>query len=29
MKPDEFTRLIQKDIDTTIKLATSLGIKPQ
>lgn len=29
MKSDDFTRLIQKDIEATIKLATTLGIKPQ
>jgi tripartite-type tricarboxylate transporter receptor subunit TctC len=29
MKPEEFTRLVQKEMDTTIKLAAKLGIKPQ
>lgn len=29
MKPDEFARLVQKDIDATHKLAARLGIKPQ
>lgn len=29
LKPDEFTRLVQNEISATLKLATTLGIKPQ
>jgi len=29
MKPDEFAKLVQKDIEATHKLAARLGIKPQ
>jgi len=29
MKPEEFARLVQRDIDATFKLATKLGIKPE
>ena len=29
LKPDEFGKLVQKDIDATIKLAARLGVKPQ
>jgi tripartite-type tricarboxylate transporter receptor subunit TctC len=28
-KPDEFTRIVQKEIDATVKLAATLGIKQQ
>jgi tripartite-type tricarboxylate transporter receptor subunit TctC len=28
-KPDEFTRVVQKEIDATMKLAATQGIKPQ
>jgi tripartite-type tricarboxylate transporter receptor subunit TctC len=29
LKPDEFAKLVQKDIDITRKLAAQLGVKPQ
>ena len=29
LKPDEFGKLVQKDIDVTVKLAARLGVKPQ
>ena len=29
LKPDEFGKLVQKDIEVTVKLAARLGVKPQ
>ena len=29
LKPDEFGKLVQKDIDVTVKLAARMGVKPQ
>ena len=29
LKPDEFGKLVQRDIDVTRKLAAQLGVKPQ